>query len=70
MPQPLKYIIDDSGEKQSVLVPIKVWEELNINYQKLQKKLNIFKSIEQGIKEVKSSKRNGRKLQTLKEFLK
>ena len=70
MPQPLKYIIDDSGENQSVLVPIKVWEELNINYQKLQKKLNIFKSIEQGIKEVKSSKRNGRKLQTLKEFLK
>ncbi len=70
MPQPLKYIIDDSGEKHSVLVPIKVWEELNINYQKLQKKLNIFKSIEQGFKEVKSSKRSGRKLQTLKEFLK
>jgi hypothetical protein len=70
MAQPLKYIIDDPGEKTSVLAPIKICEELNINYQKLQKKLNVFKSIEQGLKEVKSSRKSARKLQALKEFLK
>jgi hypothetical protein len=67
---PLKYIVDDSGERTSVLVPIKVWEDLNNNFQKLQAKFDVFKSIEQGFKEVNSAKRTGRKLQTLKEFLK
>ena len=70
MPEALKYIIDNSGHKTSVLVPVKVWEDLNTNYQKLQNKLNIFKSIGEGLTEIQRSKKTGRKLQTLKEFLK
>ena len=40
MPDALKYIVNESGQKTSVLVPVKVWDDLNANYKKLQNKLN------------------------------
>lgn len=70
MPNTLKYIVDQTGQKTSVLVPVKVWDELNNSYQKLQTKLTIFNSVQNGLEEVKIAKTNGRKLQTLKEILK
>jgi len=66
----LKYITDDNGNRTSVLVPVKVWEELNTNYEKLQAKLAILNGIREGLKEVKKGKQSGKKLQTLKDFLK
>lgn len=70
MPNTLKYIVDNSGHKTSVLVPVKVWENLNANYQRLQKKLDILNGISEGLNEVQQAKKAGRKLQTLKDFLK
>ncbi len=70
MPNALRYIIDNTGTKTSVLVPVKLWEDLNSNYQKLQKKLDIYNGINHGLNEVRQSKKSGKKLQTLKEFLK
>ena len=70
MPDALKYIIDNSGHKTSVLVPVKVWEDLNNNYQRLQKKLNILNGISEGLNEVRQAKKTEKKLQTLKDFLK
>jgi hypothetical protein len=70
MPNTLKYIVDENGHKSSVLVPVKVWEDLNTNYQKLQNKLKVFKSIQDGLTEVRQAKKSGKKLQTLKDFLK
>jgi hypothetical protein len=70
MPNALKYIVDESGHKTTVLVPVKVWEDLNSNYQKLQNKLATFNSIKEGLEEIKSARKNGQKLQTLKDFLK
>lgn len=69
MASALKYITDDSGKRTSVLVPVKVWEELNTNYEKLQTKLGILNGIRNGLHEVKRTKRSGKKLQTLKDFL-
>ena len=69
MGAPLKYIVDESGHKTSVLVPIKVWEELNSNYERLQKKLEIFASIREGLNEVKKASKKGDKLESLKDFL-
>lgn len=69
MPGALKYIVNESGQKTSVLVPIKVWKELNDNYEKLQNKIGIFSSIGEGLTEVRNAKRTGKKLQMLKEFL-
>ena len=70
MASTLKYIIDETGHKTSVLVPVKVWEDLNANYQKLQNKLSVFNSINEGLHEVKGARKSGKKLQTLKDFLK
>jgi len=65
----LKYIIDDKGQKTSVLVPVKTWDELNENLKKLNKKLTILTGIQQGLKEVSESKAKGKNLQTLADFL-
>lgn len=69
MPDLLKYIVDEDGHKSSVLVPVKMWEDLNNNYQKLQKKLEILNGISEGLDELNHAKKGGKKLQTLKEFL-
>lgn len=69
MSDALQYVVDESGNKSSVLVPLKVWEDLNTNYQKLQAKLEVLNGINEGLNEVRQAKKTGRKLQTLKEFL-
>ena len=66
----LKYTTDDSGNRTSVLVPVKVWEDLNTNYEKLQAKLYVLNGIREGLHEIKRSRQSGKKLQTLKDFLK
>ncbi len=70
MPEALKYIVNNSGHKSSVLVPVKVWEDLNSNYQKLQKKLSILNGISEGLTEVKQAKKSERELPTLKDLFK
>jgi hypothetical protein len=70
MPGAIKYIIDDNGQKTTVLVSIKDWDTLNTNYRKLQKKVEVFTSIRNGLKEVRQAKKTGRKLPSLKELLK
>ena len=69
MASPLKYMVDENGEKTSVLVPIKAWQKINEDYQKLQNKLKVFTGIKNGFNEVKEAKRTGKKLQTLNDFL-
>lgn len=70
MAEALKYIVDNNGNKTSVLVPVKVWEDLNSNYEKLQAKLAVLNGLRDGLTEVKKNKKSGKKLQTLKDFLK
>lgn len=65
----LKYMIDENGEKTSVLVPIRTWEKINQEYTKLQNKLKVFTGINQGLSELKEARKSGKKLQTLKDFL-
>jgi len=65
----LKYIVDDKGDKTSVLIPLKTWEKINQDYTKLQNKLKVMTSIKEGMKEVRDAAKSGKKLQTLKDFL-
>ena len=65
----IKYMIDENGQKTSVLVPLKTWEKINEEYTKLQNKLKVLVGIQDGIAEVKSAKKSGRQLQNLKDFL-
>lgn len=62
-------MIDENGEKTSVLVPLKTWEKINEDYDKLQKKLVVLTGIKEGLNEIKEAKKSGKKLQTLKDFL-
>jgi hypothetical protein len=55
--------------KTSVLVPLKTWEKINQDYSKLQNKLKILTGIKDGLTEVEDAKKSGKKLQTLKDFL-
>jgi polyhydroxyalkanoate synthesis regulator protein len=69
MAHALKYMVDEKGDKTSVLVPLKTWEKINQEYALLQNKLRVLTSLKNGIKEVKEAKKSGKKLQTLKDFL-
>lgn len=69
MSNALKYMVDEKGDRTSVLVPLKTWEKINLEYSKLQKKIKVFTDIKAGLNEVKEAGRSGKKLQTLKDFL-
>lgn len=62
-------MVDEKGTATSVLVPLKAWEKLNQDYQKLQKKLQILTGIRVGLSEVSEAKKTGKKLQSLNDFL-
>jgi len=65
----VRYIVDNRGVKTSVIVPYEEWEKINTDYKKLQKKLLIFSAIQDGMDELKIAKKQGKKLQTLSDFL-
>ena len=65
----LKYMVNEYGEKTSVLVPLKTWKKINQDYSKLQNKLKVLTGIKEGFDEVREAKKTGKKLQTLKDFL-
>ena len=65
----MHYIVDNRGVKTSVIVPFDKWEKINEDYHKLQNKLKVFVAIQEGLGEIKASKRQGDKLQTLSDFL-
>ncbi len=69
MESALKYITDSKGHKQSVLVPIDKWEDINQKYARLVKKVKLMTEIKKGFEEIEMAKKSGKKLQTLKAFL-
>lgn len=69
MPTTLKYMVDEKGDKTSVLVPIKIWEKINGDYNKLHNKLAVLTGIKSGLAEIREAKKSGKQLQTLKDFL-
>ena len=69
MSSAIKYMVNENGQKTSVLVPLKTWEKINWEYSRLENKLNVLLGLKSAITEVKAAKKSGRKLQTLKDFL-
>ncbi|MBL7729444.1 MAG: hypothetical protein JNM68_17240 [Dinghuibacter sp.] len=65
----IKYMVNEKGTRTSVLVPLKTWEKMTQDYTRMQNKLQILTGIKSGLDEVKAAKKSGRKLQTLKDFL-
>ena len=62
-------MVDEKGQKTSVLVPLSTWTRINDDFTKLQNKLKVLLGIKSAFNEVKLSKKTGKKLQTLKDFL-
>ncbi len=69
MASALKYMVDEKGDKTSVLVPLKTWEKINQEYLNLQNKLKVLTGLKQGLRDVKEARKSGKKLQSLKDFL-
>lgn len=69
MANTIQYMVDEKGDKTSVLVPLKTWEKIHLEYTKLQNKIKVISGIKEGLKEVNEAKKNGKKLQTLQDFL-
>ena len=69
MANSLQYIVDTKGAKQSVLVPISKWNEINEKYALLLNKVKVMTEIKNGFKEIKAANKAGKKLQTLNAFL-
>jgi hypothetical protein len=69
MAHPIKYMIDEKGQKTSVVVPFNTWTKINDDFTKLQNKLAVLLGIKSAFNEVKLAKKSGKKLQTLKDFL-
>jgi len=69
VPDSIQYMIDESGTKTSAIVPIRTWEKINENHQKLKNKLNLLIGLKAGLLETKEVKKTGKKLQTRKDFL-
>lgn len=69
MEKALQYIVDDKGNKSSILVPIPVWNDINDKYSKLLKKVQVLTGIQKGLKEVAEARKSGKKLQSLNDFL-
>ena len=65
----IQYIIGNDGQKKSVIVPVKQWEDLNQKYEKLAKKVEILTGLQESIQEVKQARKSSKKLQTLADFL-
>lgn len=69
MASTVQYIVDKKGQKTSVLVPYKDWEEINLKYEKLLNKVKVLTGIADGIAEVHKARKSGKKLQPLSDFL-
>lgn len=65
----VQYILDNQGVKTSVIVPFDKWEKINADYKKLRNKLKVFCAVQDGLVKLKTAKREGKKLQTLSDFL-
>jgi hypothetical protein len=65
----VQYVVDSSGKSNFLLVRRKDWEDIHTKYRKLQKKMEVFNAIREGIQEVKAAQRKGKRLQSLSDFL-
>jgi rRNA maturation endonuclease Nob1 len=69
MANEIQNFTDNKGNKTSVIVSFEEWQKLNARQAIKENKLKIFKSVREGIKEVKEARKTNQKLQTLSEFI-
>lgn len=60
---------DADGNKSSIIVPYDEWTKLTGKVKRLENKLKVFSGIRDGISEVNQSRRTGKQLQRLSDFI-
>lgn len=65
----LKYLCDESGEREAVVIPIEEWHALEKKMQQTKAKLDLLIGIRQSVKEVNAMQAGKIKSKSLKEFL-
>ena len=65
----LNYLTDASGNQVAVQIAMEEWLAFQQEYQELKRKLEIMQGIRDALEEVQSARKEGRKLQSLSEFL-
>ncbi|HEY4612119.1 MAG TPA: hypothetical protein VII11_03975 [Bacteroidota bacterium] len=69
MGQHMHYVVDQSGKKKSIVIPIDEWERFRVDYQNLKNKVEVLGEVKRGVLEVRRARKNGKKLQSLDSFL-
>ena len=65
----LNYLTDASGNQVAVQIAMEEWLVFQQEYQELKRKLEIMQGIRDALQEVHTARKEGRKLQSLSEFL-
>jgi predicted component of type VI protein secretion system len=65
----LNYLTDASGNQVAVQIAMEEWLAFQQEFQELKRKLEIMQGIRDALEEVQSARKEGRKLQSLSEFL-
>jgi phage pi2 protein 07 len=65
----LNYLTDASGNQIAVQIAMEEWLVFQQEYQELKRKLEVMQGIRDALEEVQSARKEGRKLQSLSEFL-
>ncbi len=61
----VQYLLNEKGEKASVLLPFKQWEKI----QTLLRKQEVLLGIKSAFVEIREAKNNGEQLQSLTDFI-
>jgi PHD/YefM family antitoxin component YafN of YafNO toxin-antitoxin module len=66
----IQYITDEKGKQKAVIIPIKEWEEMQKEHERIKNKLAVLNGIKDALNEVKDiSEGKRQKGKSLTEFL-
>lgn len=65
----IQYITDAKGKHKAVIIPIKEWEEMRKEHEKIKNKLDALNGLEDALREVAEIKAGKQQGRTLSEFL-
>lgn len=63
------YVTDTEGNKIAIQIPIAEWKFIEEDLEKLRRKVEVMQGIKEGVLEVRKARKEGRKLQSLDDFL-
>ena len=69
MPVDVKYVTDEKGKRQEVILPFQIWKEITDELEALREKHHILTDLQQSCRDVKKQKMSGVREQSLEGFL-